>query len=119
MTFKNGNGVNWEAISKVFLIPIIGIALTVIGFFVMNKLSDIQASIEKVQVGQAGIMRDNQIQDEKINSIKSEFDSHLKLLERDRSEYEALRQDYYRRFGYISATRGGKEVILDRPMQNN
>ena len=119
MTFKNGNGVNWEAISKIFLIPIIGIALTVIGFFVMNKLSDIQASIEKIQVGQAGIMRDNQLQDKNIDAIKVELETHLKFSDRDKKEFEAIRDDYYRRFGYISATRGGKEVILDRPMQNN
>ena len=117
MTFRNGNGVNWEAISKVFLIPIVGIMLTVIGFFVMNKLSDIQASIEKIQVGQAGIMRDNQIQDKTIEAVKMELETHLKFSERDRKDFEAIRNDYYRRFGYISTTRGGEEKLLDRPIQ--
>src|SRR5574343_1307037 len=105
MTFRKDAGLNWETISKVFLIPIIGITITVIGFFAVNKLSAIESLIKEVQAGQAGIMRDNQIQDEKINSSKSERDSHIKLLERDKAEYEALRQDYYRRFGYISTTR--------------
>ena len=116
MTFKTEQGINWETVSKVFLIPVLGTALIVIGSMVMNRLNEIQASIKDVQTGQAGMMRENQVQDEKINSIKNELENHIKLLEKDKSEYEALRQDYYRRFGYISTTRSGKEII-NRPMQ--
>lgn len=99
------------------LIAIVAILIGVLWTQLNTKLDSIDVSIKEIQSGQAGIMRENQVQDEKINSIRSELDNHIKSLERDRSEYEALRLDYYRRFGYISTTRGGEEVILNRPMQ--
>lgn len=100
------------------LIVIVSVLIGVLWSQLNTKLDSIDLSIKEIQSGQAGIMRENQIQDEKIQTIKSELDNHIKSLERDRVEYEALRQDYYRRFGYVSTTRGGNEVLLNKPIKD-
>lgn len=100
------------------LIAVVAVLIGVLWSQLNTKLDSIDTSIKEIQSGQAGIMRENQVQDEKIQTIKSELDNHIKMLERDKAEYEALRQDYYRRFGYISVTRGGGEVLLNKPIKD-
>ncbi len=119
MTFRRGDedGIDWRIASKIILMPMIGILLSILAWFILDKLASIEASIKEIQAGQAGIMRENQLQDERITSLRGELESHIKMIERDKGEYEALRQDYYRRFGYISTTRGGKDILLSKPFQ--
>lgn len=114
---KEDEGLDWRIVSKVFLMPLIGLLLGIVGWFILMKLSDIEAGLNELKLGQAGIMRDNQLQDEKINTVKNDLQDHINSSDVDRKQFEVLREDYFRRFGYISTTRSGKEILLPRPIQ--
>ena len=101
------------------LISVIVFAAIAFWGMVRSDLNELKATTKEIQVGQAGIMRENMLQDEAIRKVQTNLDQHSALVERDTKEYHALRDDYLSRFGYKLNTRGGEEVLLKQPMKGD
>ena len=125
MTIRNGdNTIDWRVMSKVFFLPLIGTLLSIIGVMIAMQLSELKAGIVELKVGQneiqtvqAGVLRLNDKQDANIQANTKLIQDKINSLQMTVDEFNALKVDYYRRFGYISTTRSGKEILLESPMK--
>ena len=125
MTIRNGdNTIDWRVMSKVFFLPLIGTLLSIIGVMIAMQLSELKAGIVELKAGQneiqtvqAGVLRLNDKQDANIQANTKLIQDKINSLQMTVDEFNALKVDYYRRFGYISTTRSGKEILLESPMK--
>lgn len=121
---REDESLDWRIISKIFLMPAIGLLLSIIGIFLSMTLSEIKASMAELKAGQkeiqavqAGVLRANDLQDNNIKANTKLIEDKMRSMQETIDEFNTIKKDYYRRFGYISTTRSGEEVLLKHPMQ--
>lgn len=122
---------NWQYKRASDIERLFRLAIGIIGLLILAVCSFAWATVLEVKqisldnqtiaIGQA---RENQSQDSSIAFLRRDIQDHISKhvvvwTVEEKKYYEALREELYRRWGFISITRSGEEVLLKQPMKEN
>lgn len=112
--WKDGRAADIEKLFR-WAIGIIGLLILIVCSLAWNTVLE----IKKINLDNQVLITGNA---RTIDGIRKEFDAHEKLhsvvwTQEEKDEYKEIKKEVYRKWGYLTATRSGEEILHDKPIK--